>query len=156
MAHRHTLSLILVAATLAGCGPSPKERTIRNPETGEKATVTTGQGIAAPRNMPAYAPLYPGAVVESSVDGVSASADGGQRGGMVSFRTSAAPAKVADFYRGRFDASSLKDRSETNISGSIILGAASAGGGGEGVQVSIVPAEDGGGSVVTLIYNHGG
>jgi hypothetical protein len=156
MGPRHLIPLILTAAVLTGCGPSPKEQTVRNPMTGEKVTVKSGSGIAAPKNMPAYAPLYPGAVIESSVDGISSTADGGQQGGMVSYRTKAAPEKVAEFYRGKLDASSLKDRSEANISGSIILGATSAGDGAEGVQVSIVADEDTSGSIVTLIYNRGG
>ena len=105
-------ALAVVAVGLYACDSGRSERTIRDRETGESVTVRTGPALAAPRNMPAFAPIYPGAAILSSMDGISgSSSDGGvQTGGMVSFSTKDDPERVARFYRARLDASNLTER----------------------------------------------
>lgn len=152
----HSIALALsILGLIAACDSGTEQRSIRNAETGESITVRSGTGAAAPRNMPAYAPIYPGAVIESSMDGVSSSAEGGQSGGMVAFRTSDSPQKVASFYRARLDSSGLTERNDANLNGTMLLTAASSDDTDHGVQISISPSEQGNGSVVSVIYSRG-
>tara|TARA_R110002167_G_scaffold46354_11_gene138430 strand:- start:1905 stop:2426 length:522 start_codon:yes stop_codon:yes gene_type:complete len=150
-------ALAVVAVGLYACDSGRSERTIRDRETGESVTVRTGPALAAPRNMPAFAPIYPGAAILSSMDGISgSSSDGGvQTGGMVSFSTKDDPERVARFYRARLDASNLTERGDANVNGAMILSGTAAEDTGDGVQISIAPSGEGEGSVVTLIYSRG-
>ncbi len=151
----HSIAIILLTSTLlAACGDTEKT-SYNNPVTGEAVTVQSGSGIPAPTNMPDFAPVYPGGKIENVMQGTSSDASGGQRGGMVSFSTDAAPATVATFYRGKIEASDLANRNEANLNGTLMLTGASADDSERGVQVSIAPAADGPGSQVTLIYNLG-
>lgn len=140
---------------VTACGSEKVERTFHDRESGETVTVANGPSLAAPRNLPPYAPLYPGAVIETSVDGVSGADDGARRGGMVAFRTGDDPQRVAAFYRARLDASGLTERGDANMNGTIMLTAASAGEAGHGVQINVSPAPEGSGSVVSVIYSSG-
>jgi hypothetical protein len=152
----HSIAIILLTSTLlAACGDTEKT-SYNNPVTGEAVTVQSGSGIPAPTNMPDFAPVYPGGKIENVMQGTSSDASGGQRGGMVSFATDAAPDTVAAFYREKFGASNLTDRNDLNMNGTLMLTAAAPGDSDRGAQVSIVPAADGSGSQVTLIYNLGG
>lgn len=146
---------LAVLTLMSACGSESSERTLHDRETGETVTVASGPGVAAPRNLPAYAPLYPGAVIETSVNGVSGADDGGRRGGMVGFRTTDDPQRVAAFYRARLDASGLTERGDANMNGTIMLTAGSADEAGHGVQINISPSPDGPGSVVSMIYSSG-
>lgn len=89
------------AMLLFACGRSPGQAdaqadyTIKGTD-GATAHITAG-GPAAAAAMPAFAPLYPGATIESSMTGAGAAG----AGGMVIFRTGAAPAQVVEFYKGR-------------------------------------------------------
>ena len=58
------------------------------------AQFTMGSGAGASAKMPDYAPLYPGATVETSVN-----VGGKEAGGSVVLKTSAAPDAVIDFYK---------------------------------------------------------
>lgn len=143
--------LIALTCGLVGCGER-ETRVHSNPVTGENVTLRTGDAIAAPAGMPDFAPLYPGARIESVVEG-----DGGagQRGGMVAFRTDAATDRVAAFYRSRLDGSGLTNREEVNLNGTLILAARAGDDADRGLQVSIAPMADAPGSYVTLTYNLG-
>lgn len=143
---------VAALAVTAGCGDR-QERTYRDPTTGSEVRVQTGERMQPPRNLPDFSPIHPGARIENVMEGTSSGEGGADAGGMVVFHTDADPEAVARFYRERFDASGLSERSETRISGSLILSASSADGDGDGVQVSIVPAETGSGSTVSLVYS---
>ena len=143
--------LIAFTCLLAGCGER-ETRVHSDPLTGENVTLRTGDAIAAPAGMPDFAALYPGARIESVLEG-----DGGagQRGGMVAFRTDAATDRVAAFYRTRLDGSGLSNREEINLNGALILAANAADDVDRGVQISIAPMADAPGSYVTVTYNLG-
>ena len=143
--------LIVLSCALAGCG----ERETRIPvdrATGENVTLRTGNTIAAPANLPDFAPLYPGARIESVLEGNGSTS---QNGGMVAFRTNDAPDKVVAFYKARLDASALSERSLANLGGSVILAANAADDADRGVQVAIAPITDEPGSYVTVTYHLG-
>lgn len=154
---RHlSIGLVFAAFALtAGCGDR-QERTYRDPATGSEVTVQTGEQMQPPRNLPDYAPIYPGARIESFMEGTSSGEAGADSSGMVGFQTDADVEAVARFYRERFDASGLTERSETRISGSLILSAAAPDGGSDGVQVSISPSGTDSGSTVSLVYSRAG
>lgn len=78
------------ALLLAGCGGT-------NSDEGKKVNLSDGEGgsatmryggeengIAAPKSLPAFAPVYPGAVIQSAMTG-----NEGEAKGMVSFQTDA-------------------------------------------------------------------
>jgi hypothetical protein len=100
-----TLMIAAVAAVtlLSACGKTPKHAaggpavnyTVKGAD-GATTHITAG-GPAAAAAMPAYAPLYPGAVIESSMTGAGT----GGAGGMVIFRTRARPMQVIGFYKGK-------------------------------------------------------
>ena len=143
--------LMAFACGLSGCGER-ETRVHPNPVTGDNVTLRTGDAIAAPTSMPDFAPLYPGARIESVLEG---GGGGGQRGGMVAFRTDAATDRVAAFYRTRLDGSGLSNREEINLNGALILAANAADDVDRGVQISIAPMADAPGSYVTVTYNLG-
>lgn len=147
----HLSYLIALTCGLAGCGER-ETRVQSDPVTGENVTLRTGNAIGAPAGMPDFAPLYPGARIESVLEG-----DGGagRRGGMVAFRTDAATERVATFYRIRLDGSGLANREEVNLNGALILAATAADDADRGVQISIAPVADAPGSYVTVTYNLG-
>ncbi len=118
-----SLTFALTAVALTACGPSG-EKTVA---TGNGGTVTTqthsdgsqtytvkdaanntqvtmGTGAAASAKLPNYAPLYPGAEVQTSVN-----ASGSNEGGMVMFKTSAAAQNVIDFYKKSAGAAGMAD-----------------------------------------------
>lgn len=150
-----TLGAVAALVMVSACGSEKAERTFHDPESGDTVTVANGPNLTAPRNLPAYAPLYPGAVIETSVDGVSGADAGARRGGMIGFRTGDTPQTVAAFYRARLDASGLTERGDANMNGTIMLTAGSADQSGHGVQITIAPAPEGPGSAVSVIYSSG-
>lgn len=143
--------VVALACALAGCGER-EARVHTDPMTGENVTLRTGSAIAAPTNMPDFAPLYPGARIESVLEG---NGSAGNRGGMVAFRTDAATDRVAAFYRESLDASGLSERNDASINGSLILSASATGDIDRGVQITIAPTADAPGSYVTVTYNLG-
>lgn len=149
------LPMIPLITLLGSCGPATNEKTIRTGDAGERVTMRTGTGIAPPRSLPKFAAIYPGAVIESSVDGVAAASEGGGRGGMVSFATRDDVEKVAAFYRDKLADARLTEKSETNLSGAIILSGLDPEEREKSMQVSIAPAGDDTGARVTLIYSLG-
>ncbi len=110
--------------------------------------------VGALADLPAYAPLYPGARVESSMAGSSTGEQGAQRGRMVALRIAETPDRVAAFCRARVDAANLPERSEAHINGRLMLTGSDGLEGGRSSQISI--ALDEAGSFVTIVYNNGG
>lgn len=142
------------ALLVAGCGDR-QSQTITNPETGERVTVESGSGARAPANMPDFAPLYPGARIESSLAGASSGESGANRGGMVTFRVDHGVEQVAAFYRRALDRSDLSERNELNMNGVLVVTGNAPDNTDRGLQVNIAPNTDGPGSFVTLVYSLG-
>jgi hypothetical protein len=107
-----SLTLAVAAVALVACGPSG-EKTVATGNGGtvtqktgldgsqtlvakdaQGNAVTMGTGAAASAKTPAYAPVYPGATIETSIN-----ASGPNEGGMVMFKTNAPAATVIDFYK---------------------------------------------------------
>jgi hypothetical protein len=115
------LALAVAATAIAACGPSD-EKTVTNSDGSTvtakterdgsasyvaksadgNTTVAMGTGAAANAKTPPYAPVFPGATVETSVN-----ADGANGGGMVMFKTNASAATVIDFYKKSATASGM-------------------------------------------------
>ena len=154
---RTTITALAIAALFltAGCGDR-QEQTIRDPATGDAVTIQSGDRLRAPSNLPAHAPIYPGAAIENVMEGTSSGEGGASSGGMVVMRSDADVETVARFYRERFDASGLTERSETRISGALSLRAASGDNAGDSVQVTVAPADDQAGSIISMAYSRAG
>jgi hypothetical protein len=107
-----------------------------------------GTGAAANAKMPAFAPLYPGAAVETSVV-----AEGAGKGGMVMFKTNASGATVLDFYKKSAAAANLTDVT-TMTSGDTMTFGASDDKTKKGMSVVATKAEDG--TQVQVTWSNGG
>src|SRR5450432_3557895 len=102
----------LSVVSLAGCGRSDDSvkvatktqndgtRTIT--VTDNKGTQVAIAGSGASANMPAYAPIFPGSTVETTVTIPN-------KGGMVAFKTTATPEAVIAFYKRSVAAAGFKD-----------------------------------------------
>jgi len=110
------------------------------------ATITTGSGAAsaAAAKTPDFAPVYPGATVESTIAGVG-SENGEGQGGSVVFNTKASPQQVIDFYKQKTGAAGLTPQMSADM-GQALMFAASDDATKRGVQV-IVSGKDGGSNV---------
>ena len=120
------LSLSLLG--LAACGrgdDSPKVKTGINNNGTQTISVTDGKGTqvtvagsGAPANMPEFAPLFPGATVESTVTTP-------EKGGMVAFKTTATRRAVIDYYKKSAAAAGFQDSFNLTTGDTISYSAAS-------------------------------
>lgn len=120
------LSLSLLG--LAACGrsdDSPKVTTGTSANGTQTISVTDGKGTqvtvagqGANANMPAFAPLFPGATVESTVTTP-------EKGGMVAFKTTATGQAVIDYYKKSAAAAGFKDNFNMTSGDTISYSAAS-------------------------------
>ncbi|MFN4020440.1 MAG: hypothetical protein ACK4IC_07975 [Erythrobacter sp.] len=147
------MRLVIISASialLAACS-NADEHTITDPDSGESVTLRTAEdaeaGIAPPANLPAFAPIFPGATVTASVSGNPDEAKG-----MVSFTTAASADAVIGFYRDKAVAAGLAEQAEMNMSGTRILTLAATGSSDAGVQVTVSPLEGEDKRQVTLVY----
>jgi hypothetical protein len=115
--------------------------------TQEGATVSVG-AAAARVATPAYAPLYPGAVVSSSVIGES----GVGPGGSVSYRANASPAAVIAFYEDRLKSISKPISMKQDMGGDVHMLTAGDSGDGKGA-VQIIASPAGKGAEVQLTWS---
>lgn len=153
-------SLIAVSAVvlLAACGKKEESGTPTSAQpqakgqppaagpVGPEQAVTSGGatvsvGEAASRvATPAYAPLYPGAVVSTSVVGES----GVGMGGSVVYKVNATPAAVIGFYEGKVKAAGKPVTMNAEMGANVRMLTAGDSGDGKGaVQVIASPAGDG-------------
>ena len=114
---------------------------------GETAQVAVG-GAGTSVATPAYAPLFPGAQVESTMAG----AGGTGSGGMVMFHTGAKPSEVLGFYKQKAAGAGFGNVVSTQ-SGSGEMFAASKDGSEEGFQVTATP--ENGATAVMLTWTSG-
>lgn len=144
-------------------GPS---LTMNDPATGEKVTVKTDEdksvvsvttkdgtavvatgdsAAAAVPDLPAYAPLYPGAAVQQTIKGTGASGDGG----MITLKTADAPDKVIAYYREQFTKHGLTVNAEATMGAMhMIAGQAKDGKGGAQVMAT---ADKSGDTMIQLV-----
>jgi hypothetical protein len=146
--------LSLCAAGLSGCGKSDDTTKVVTKTEGngtqsvsvtdnKGATVTVSSGAGATTNMPAYAPIFPGASVETSV-----TAPG--KGGMVAFKTSAAPEAVIAFYKKSVSGVGFKDTLNMTSGDTMTYSAAD----DKGVHVlNVVASKGGDGTQVQVTWN---
>ncbi len=117
-------------------------------------TVTSASnaaGMTPPADLPAWAPLYPGARVVAAMSG--SGTNGGGTGKIVSIRSNDPVAKVAAFYDARLAAAGIKPAMATDQPDSVLRMIQSPKGGDEkGAMLMIGKADDGNGSQITLTY----
>ena len=133
---RAYIAAAFIAAALGGCSGGG--------ETSASAAPSPQAYISSSSAPPAYAQLFPGAVLETSVvsNGSSASAT-------VTFHTTADPADVIAFYRHAAQTSGL-DSTFASQSGDDELFSAGRQGSEDGMQVIATPAD--GGTSVQLFW----
>jgi hypothetical protein len=146
---RHAAALAALAL-LAACSDA-SEQTIIDSESGESVTLRTANdtdsGIAPPDNLPAFAPVYPGAVVTASVTG-----NPDEPKGMVAFTTADSEDAVIAFYRDKAKAAGLAEQTEMNMSGTRILSMGSGNTSDAGLQVTISPVAEENRRMVQIVY----
>ena len=130
-------------APAAPTGPLGPGQTV----TTDGATVSVG-AAASKVATPAYAPLYPGAVVVNSVVGES----GVGKGGTVTYRANASTAAIIDFYEGKVKAAGKPVTMNAEMGANVRMLTAGDSGDGKGaMQVIASPA--GSGSEVQLTWS---
>lgn len=123
-----------------------QEVTITGKDGTSTAVITAGAGATAPANLPAFAPVYPGATIESSLAGSGPEGSGG----VLVMKTQDAPDKVAAFYDARIKAANLADTTRFSNNDMQMIGG-SAGEKGPSANVTIAP-DPAGGTRINLIY----
>ena len=124
-----------------------QEVTITGKDGKTTATISAGgDGAAAPANLPAFAPVYPGAKIESSIVGSGPEGSGG----VLVLSTPDAPDKVAAFYDARISGAGLGDVTRFTTNEMRMIGG-SAGEKGPSANVTIAP-NPAGGTQINLIY----
>ena len=146
--------LVAAAVMLSACGSKNTQEgttiTVPADEGGKSATVRFGgeeNGISAPENLPAFAPVYPGAIIQSAISG-----NEGEAKGMVSFTTDAKATDVLNFYREKGKSAGLKVKGEMAMGPTRILSMGRDGSGSEALQISASPGEEGK-VMVAIIYD---
>lgn len=150
-----TCAILTLALTLAACGDSSAEpgmgdggASVTLADGTKVAAATSAAGLAPPANLPAFAPVYPGA----TIDNVTLN-DRAPHKGILSFTAKATVEDVARFYKQQGQQSGLELKQDVESSGSQTIMLAKPGNPGEdiGVQVSIGPSMQGQGQVVTVL-----
>jgi hypothetical protein len=104
---------------------------------------TDGLGHA---DMPAFAPLYPGAKVLSSV----ASAGNGGKGAMVAFTVAAAPSDIVAFYKQKASAAGLVETLNATEAGGMTFMASK-----DKMMVEVIATKSADGAQVQVIWSNG-
>jgi hypothetical protein len=148
-----TAALLGTALLLLACGGKDEgEKVTVSDGEGGSATVRYGgdeNGISAPENLPAFAPVYPGAMIQSAVTG-----DASEAKGMVTFLTEAKQAEVLAFYKEKAAAAGLKVKAEVAMGPGRMLALTREGGANEAMQITTTPGEDGK-LMVAVVYDGG-
>lgn len=143
-------AFLLLPLLLTACGGP--EATVTDPETGTTAKVALPgmSGIAVPTDLPAFAPLMPGATVQSAIRGGE-----GETRGMVSYVVKADAAAVIAFYRDKGAAAGLKQMAEATTGDGRMLAMGRETGNDAAMQVTVTPYEQDGTMMVALVYDAG-
>lgn len=89
---------------------------------GKDGQAVMASGPNATAAMPSFAPLYPGATIESSIAGLT-SEDKKANGGAVTYSVKATPQEVVTFYKEKAKAAGLSAKMETNMGSSAMYAA---------------------------------
>ena len=152
---RSIVAIALAMAGLAACDPkvpAEPDQARASEQAGAEAATPAAKTIPAEpaaRGAPAYAALYPGA--EATAPATLADGPDGP-GGMVEFRTSAAPDAVVDFYRQRAQAAGLAPVSAMDQGETRAWSAAKT---DNGASVSVVASPSEGATSVQLSWSAG-
>jgi predicted enzyme related to lactoylglutathione lyase len=173
---RLTAFIALATLSVVACKPPTPSYTVTDPKTGEKTkisvdakgdnstitvntkdgagTISVAQEGEAPKNLPSYVPLYPGAKYLGSFAAASdKSSEGGPvAGGMVTFSTTDPSAKVLAFYKEAFTKAGLKEQASGDMGGMAMLSFSKGENEQEGAQVMATPAPSGG-TQVQVMYS---
>ncbi len=149
---KHVLG-VTTALLLAACGGGKEQGVTHTVDDGEgnSATIRFGgdeDGIAAPENLPAFAPVYPGAVIQSAMTG-----NEGEAKGMVTFLTNAKMAEVLAFYKDKGKAAGLGVKAEVAMGAGRML-AMGADGNRDALQITATPSDEGR-VMVAVVYDGG-
>jgi hypothetical protein len=115
---------------------------------GKDGQTVMASGPNAKAAMPSFAPLYPGATIESSIAGLT-SEDKKADGGAVTYSVKATPQEIVAFYKEKAKAAGLTPKMETNM-GSSAMYAAEGSSADKGFQVIASSGE--GTTSVTLTW----
>lgn len=152
---KHALYVIpLSLALLTACGgDGAAEFDVKDSDSGETTTIRAAtdedEGIAPPENLPAFAPIYPDAKIESTLSNT-----GTEGQGMVMFSVKAKASDIITFYKEKGEAAALKVKAEGNTNGSrMLLMAPADNNNGVAMHLTVMPRDDGSElQQVSLIY----
>lgn len=155
---KQMMVLVTTGLLVAACGGdknAAEGNSITIGEGGETASVRVGgsedNGIAPPANLPDFAPIYPGATIQSAITG-----NEGEAKGMVTMLTDAKMADIIAFYRDKGKAAGMTVSSEAAMGEARMLTMNRSGAGEDpGLQISVAPMDDVGKSLISLIYDGG-
>jgi hypothetical protein len=149
--------LLAALALLSAC--EDKAKVVVKPDakvtvvtTPKGATVTTSDdeaGLEAPKDLPAFAPVYPGAVIRTQISDV-AGRDGEAKGLLLVLLTQDPVAKVAAFYDGKAKAAGVKPAMIVDGSDSAVRIIGSADEKAEGALIAISKSDDGAGTEIVI------
>jgi len=115
-------------------------------ENGEVANLSIGGGVG---NLPTWVPTYPGAKAQGNMTAKGESADGIGEGGVVTFTTPDAPAKVTDYFAQKCkDMGMTVNLSQMSDSGGMVLGTDDS----KQRTLHVVVAGGSGDTTITLTY----
>lgn len=155
---KQLIGVVAAGLLLAACGggESTDQGVTHTVDAGDgnSATVRYGggdDGIAPPANLPDFAALYPGAVIQSAVTG-----NEGEAKGMVTYYTPAKMAEVIEFYREKGKAAGMTVAAEAAMGASRMLAMKRDGSNDVGLQITVAPpGEDDGRTMVSVVYDGG-
>jgi hypothetical protein len=174
------MAFIFVAMLgLTACKPPTPSYSVTDPKTGEKTkisiddkkgdktitienkdgggTISVAENGEAPKNLPSYIPLYPGAKYAGSFAAAASESEKGGpvAGGLVSFTTNDTTEKVLGFYKDAFTRAGMKQEASGNMGSMSMLAFSKGTNEDDGVQVMASPAETAGVIQVQVIYSGG-
>lgn len=157
-----TIAMIGAALALSGCGKKDEKTVYSDNKGNSVATNASGDhmtftgsngekmeiGTGTNAKLPAYLAVYPGASVAANIN--TNNADG--TGGMVSLKTSAAPADVIAFYKQKAQAHGMKESMNADMNGTMTFAAAND---AAKEQLAVSAAKDSDGTTVSITWSAG-
>lgn len=142
----------LLVAACGGGGESTDQGVTQTVDAGDgnSATVRYGggdDGIAPPENLPDFAAIYPGAMIQSAVTG-----NEGEAKGMVTYLTKAKMNEVIEFYRAKGKAAGMSVAAEAAMGEGRMLAMKRGDSNDIGLQITVAPPGDDGRTMVSMVY----
>jgi hypothetical protein len=106
-------------------------------------------GLAAPKDLPAFAPVYPGAVIKTQISDVVGGGDKG-KGLLLVMQTADPVAKVAAFYDAKAKEAGVTPGMFVNDADSAVRIIGSADGKAEGALIAISKSDEGAGTEIVI------